>query len=548
MTTIVATSQSVNGVIYDLAVSSTSDSLIVPLGVNLIELGATTAVLLGSSDFATVGGAIYGATGVAIGAAGVAGIRVLASGQLSSDQLVVNFTGTLGTVSNAGLISGSSGIAGATSGQTLTQLRLNNSGSIIANGPRAVVAANGSTITNSGVISALETNFGSAQAVTLSGGSGFSEIHNTGTLLSDGTALSLGFNSSGAIVYNSGLIQGGTYAMEVNATADIFNYGRIESSTYLGGANDRVFNYVGGSMTSLIVGFGVTGTTQVYNQGSLSDGISINGGGLSLENGGFIGSSVSVGSSAAAIFNTGRIDGAISTSGATSIFNSGQVVSIDTFNAVDTITNSGLILDAVTLFGGNDVYDGAQGRVLGVVTGGQGDDRLTGGVNADRFYGDGVAGDTTGGADTLTGGDGDDVLFGGFGRDTLYGNRDDDQLFGNQDDDFLHGGQGDDVIFAGQGADILNGGVGDDTLAGNAGDDRFIFNAGFGHDTITDFRAAGANDLIQFSPNTFGDFAAVQAGATAVTGGTLLTDAAGDSVLLVGVAPGALTAAMFVFA
>ena len=104
------------------------------------------------------------------------------------------------------------------------------------------------------------------------------------------------------------------------------------------------------------------------------------------------------------------------------------------------------------------------------------------------------------------------------------------------------------MIYGGQGADVINGGKGDDFLFGNLGDDRFeCIGRGFGHDRIFDFRASGANDIVFFTADIFSDFAAVQAGAVAVTNGTLLTDASGDTLLLVGITPSALTAAMFLF-
>ena len=214
----------------------------------------------------------------------------------------------------------------------------------------------------------------------------------------------------------------------------------------------------------------------------------------------------------------------------------------------DTVMNSGTMIGAVSLGDGADYLDTTAGKIVGVISGGLGADVIKGSAFADAIFGDNVSGDTTGGADILYGGFGDDVLTGGYGADILYGNQDNDVLYGNQDNDWLHGGQGDDLLYGGQGNDILNGGKGDDVIYGNLGDDTFVVSgAGFGHDVIADFRAGGANDILQITTDVFGNFSDLQAHATAVSNGTLLTDAAGDTLLLVGISPDALTTAMFVF-
>jgi hypothetical protein len=70
-------------------------------------------------------------------------------------------------------------------------------------------------------------------------------------------------------------------------------------------------------------------------------------------------------------------------------------------DAEQSIVNDGRLGGDVIFGAGNDVYEGVGGRVAGVVTGDQGNDRFTGGNRADRFSGDA-------GRDTLTGGKGAD--------------------------------------------------------------------------------------------------------------------------------------------
>jgi Ca2+-binding RTX toxin-like protein len=85
-----------------------------------------------------------------------------------------------------------------------------------------------------------------------------------------------------------------------------------------------------------------------------------------------------------------------------------------------------------------------------------------------------------------------------------------------------------------------------DTVAAPVGRDMFVFGAsGFGHDTITNFSAA--NDLLQLPKATIASFAALQPQITAATGGTLITVAPAESIMLAGVAPGSPHAANFSF-
>ena len=160
-------------------------------------------------------------------------------------------------------------------------------------------------------------------------------------------------------------------------------------------------------------------------------------------------------------------------------------------------------------------------------------------------FADALTGDA--GANIFDGGLGDDVMTGGYGADMLSGGSDNDILYGNQDADQLFGGWGADTLYGGQGDDILDGGAGDDVLAGNLGNDTFVFfGQGFGHDKVTDFRAGGGADVIRFGPGVFASFADLQAHAVQTSAGVLLSDTAGDSVLIVGAVTGALTADMFV--
>jgi hypothetical protein len=116
------------------------------------------------------------------------------------------------------------------------------------------------------------------------------------------------------------------------------------------------------------------------------------------------------------------------------------------------------------------------------LTGGSGDDILTGGSGPDRIV-------DAGGTNSLTGGDGADQIAALSGRNLISGGAGDDLLRGGYDADTLSGGSGDDILLGDNsgfigGSDRLEGGTGDDLLMGGIGADTFVFRTGDGSDTI----------------------------------------------------------------
>ena len=139
-----------------------------------------------------------------------------------------------------------------------------------------------------------------------------------------------------------------------------------------------------------------------------------------------------------------------------------------------------------TLFGGNGndhIYGNAQLAVAGSP---DGNDSIDGGFGAD--YVNGNAGNDTiigeMGSDRLYGGAGNDLIYGdmiaGFPADDVHGN---DHLNGNKGNDTLYGGNGNDDLRGGQDDDELHGEDGTDTLGGDAGDD--LLEGGLGQDRLT---------------------------------------------------------------
>lgn len=156
------------------------------------------------------------------------------------------------------------------------------------------------------------------------------------------------------------------------------------------------------------------------------------------------------------------------------------------------------------------------------------------------------------------GASGNDVIDGDAGFDRLFGNQDDDTLngglgpdalFGQLDNDLLNGDEGDDRLFGGAGFDTLNGGVGNDTLQGNFNWDVFVFEDNFGNDVIVDFNVANAFENIDLSAVTeIVDFQDLVDNHLSTDGnGDAVITVGTDTITLLGVDAGTLTASEFVF-
>jgi uncharacterized repeat protein (TIGR03803 family) len=99
----------------------------------------------------------------------------------------------------------------------------------------------------------------------------------------------------------------------------------------------------------------------------------------------------------------------------------------------------------------------------------------------------------------------------------------------------LVGGSGDDVFIGGKG----------DTLTGVGGQNHFVFNTGFGVQTVTNFTCG--SDQLWFAHALFADASQVIAHARQSGANALITDAAGDQIVLQGVQCASLHAGDFHF-
>ena len=104
---------------------------------------------------------------------------------------------------------------------------------------------------------------------------------------------------------------------------------------------------------------------------------------------------------------------------------------------------------------------------------------------------------------------------------------------GSDANDTITGTANSDMLSGMGGNDTLIGASGDDILSGGSGDDLFVFTPGFGHDIINDFQAGvGTEDVIEFNQALFADYAAVLAAAVEVSGDTVITFDASNSLVL----------------
>jgi Ca2+-binding RTX toxin-like protein len=127
----------------------------------------------------------------------------------------------------------------------------------------------------------------------------------------------------------------------------------------------------------------------------------------------------------------------------------------------------GLLNDLIDGEAGNDTISGRAGD--DTITAGDGNDFVSAGFGDDQA--DGNAGDDwldgDGGADTLHGDAGNDVVRGNALNDSVYGDAGNDSVTGCEGDDLAEGNDGNDVVEGLTGSDTVRGGAGDDILSGN---------------------------------------------------------------------------------
>ncbi|MGG5820471.1 calcium-binding protein [Falsiroseomonas sp. HW251] len=246
---------------------------------------------------------------------------------------------------------------------------------------------------------------------------------------------------------NNGRITANNWAATLNGDfASIVNNGTVTSSSnggvaLLGSHADLVNAGMIGAQ-----GNGYAAAVMTANEGSIR-----NTGTMASQNGQglFLASDSSGGAPGwIDVFNAGTISGKV------------NAVEVSDFYGTTTVrlVNAGVLAGTVQLAGGNDLYDGREGKAFGTISMGGGNDVALGGAGAESM--DGGAGN-----DDLEGDGGNDVIVGGAGADTIDGGMGNDTLWGEDGDDAIDAGDGHDLVYGDAGADFLTGGAGIDTLS-----------------------------------------------------------------------------------
>lgn len=154
--------------------------------------------------------------------------------------------------------------------------------------------------------------------------------------------------------------------------------------------------------------------------------------------------------------------------------------------------------DDVLLFDANDTgINGGQGLDIAQVIGNQGVTLNLSQSNVEiAVGGDGNDVFIGGGRSTVfvRGGAGDDLILGGAANDVLSGEDGADLIDGGAGNDLIRGHRGQDQLLGGQGDDVLDGGLEDDSLSGGAGNDVLI--GGRGDDSLN---GGDGIDVAQYS-------------------------------------------------
>ncbi|MBX4929980.1 M10 family metallopeptidase C-terminal domain-containing protein [Rhizobium binae] len=201
---------------------------------------------------------------------------------------------------------------------------------------------------------------------------------------------------------------------------------------------------------------------------------------------------------------------------------------------------------------GSASFNGAGNALANTITGAAGNDTLNGGIGADTLIGGA-------GHDTYIVDDAGDIVTeaADAGTDTVRTNLASYTLAANVENLAFIGtgafaGTGNalnNVIVGGSGSNALTGGAGNDILTGGAAADLFVYSANWGHDTITNFVAAGsAHDAISIDHGIFADWESLFAATEQSGNDTIITADSDNTITLRNVALSSLQSWDFLFA
>jgi len=421
----------------------------------------------------------------------------------------------------------------------------------------------------------IENLTGSAFADTLTGTTGVN-------VLDGGAGDDTLIGAAGADVLIGGLgidtasYSPSTTAVTANLLTPASNTGDAAGDTYSGIENltggTAADNLTGDANANIVSGLAGNDTLN----GGDGDDILIGGAGADILNGGNGTDTASYATSTATVIANLT----------TPASNTGDALG-DTYTAIENLTG-GTGADTLTGNTGANVLDGGSGN--DILIGGAGGDTLIGGAGTDRASyttatlaviaslanaagntGD-AAGDTYSGIENLTGGAGDDTLTGDATANALDGGNGNDLLSGGAGADALTGGAGtdtasyataaagvvanlttpasntgdaagdtyttienltgsafNDTLTGTTGANVLDGGAGGDTLTGGAGADTLIGGAGIDTASYSAATAAVTANLAT-GAGTAGDASGdTYSGVENLTGGTVADTLTGDN-------------------
>src|SRR5262245_28395109 len=130
------------------------------------------------------------------------------------------------------------------------------------------------------------------------------------------------------------------------------------------------------------------------------------------------------------------------------------------------------------------------------------------------------------------------MIKGTTGNDRLVGTSTYDTINGDAGDDTIDGGAGNDKISGGAGNDVLFGSYGNDQLSGGGGSDTFVFSTFYGNpngvDVITDFQVG--LDVLHFAKPGWQTASMNDLTFSQVGGDTVISyGSAGEAITLTGV-------------
>ena len=422
------------------------------------------------------------------------------------------------------------------------------------------IFALGSTSTNELALGGTVSYTFSAQAQT-SGFRTFDATHTNGGGVARRLNLSAAAYSSAAGVTISGSADGDVTGLYTGGSgADTLNDGAVSTAaadTLTGGAGIDTFNITATTTTTQISDLGVGAVSDIFTVSSAANGAAI------TVSGNYVATAATSNNlSLAAVAMTG-LDGVdINMSAATGNFG----FTIDSGNTAATLQGSAKA-DAITGAGGNDslvgnagddtitpaagadtvvagagndsiVFAGANLTALDSIDGGTGTDVITVPASAtsspdfDRISnltsitGTNDAGDTTVAIAAIAETTAQVITITSIGDTATKGlvitNAADSatttfSMVGATGDDFLIGSNGADTLSAAAGADTLQGGAGADSIVAGIGVDKVRVTTAVTADTITGFKANGA-DLLEHSVAALNAAGGAVAGAVTVMG------------------------------